>query len=290
MSDIYGPFALKLHAFGLERLHDPNWTGMELFDRLKQHTRGRREPVTLLREPLERGLLYWLGIWLLEDFLSDGHFEDLDPEHRAWFLEDLVALLKKHRIRGSGSEIRSTSGFLRRVDAKYEQSEDHYFAYLESENGNDAMNDGFKNMLAVFEPNRERLQAAYASNFSDRVFHDRELCGYVAHLTVRIGFDGDDNDSGTPRQWVQRVRWPERVKTMLRARDRGKCSQCGRDLLGELLADPHIDHIVPIARGGCNDIVNLQILCDRCNLKKRAGSLPAKSSVPRYIRRGEGSR
>jgi hypothetical protein len=39
--------ALKLHAFGLTQLHDPNWTGMDLFDRLKRHTRGRVEPTTL---------------------------------------------------------------------------------------------------------------------------------------------------------------------------------------------------------------------------------------------------
>jgi hypothetical protein len=40
--------ALNLHAFGLAQLHDPNWTGMDLFDRLKQHTRGRQEPTSLL--------------------------------------------------------------------------------------------------------------------------------------------------------------------------------------------------------------------------------------------------
>jgi len=37
--DLYTPVALKLHAFGLQRLHDPNWTGMELFDQLKHPVR-----------------------------------------------------------------------------------------------------------------------------------------------------------------------------------------------------------------------------------------------------------
>ncbi len=37
--DVYTPVALKLHAFGLERLQDPNWTGMELFDYLKRPVR-----------------------------------------------------------------------------------------------------------------------------------------------------------------------------------------------------------------------------------------------------------
>jgi hypothetical protein len=35
--------ALKLHAFGLTQLHDPNWTGMDMFDRLKRYTRGRQQ-------------------------------------------------------------------------------------------------------------------------------------------------------------------------------------------------------------------------------------------------------
>jgi hypothetical protein len=54
--------ALKLHAYGLTQLHDPNWTGMDLFDRLKQHTRGRQEPTKMLFKTLRHGLLYHLGL------------------------------------------------------------------------------------------------------------------------------------------------------------------------------------------------------------------------------------
>lgn len=33
---------------------------------------------------------------------------------------------------------------------------------------------------------------------------------------------------------------------------------------------PHVDHIVPVARGGANDPSNYQALCARCNKSKGA--------------------
>ncbi|MBK7922175.1 MAG: HNH endonuclease [Gemmatimonadetes bacterium] len=72
---------------------------------------------------------------------------------------------------------------------------------------------------------------------------------------------------------------------MLHSRDRGKCSLCQKDLDHELQSDPHIDHLVPLARGGCNDIVNLQQLCSQCNLAKGPLEVECLSSVPGYIRR-----
>jgi hypothetical protein len=87
--------ALKLHAFGLNQLHDPNWTGMDMFDRVKQHTRGREQPTTMLFKTLRHGLLYHLGLWLYEEYIiSDIHRMSLGGEYRLWYLEDLLDLLK----------------------------------------------------------------------------------------------------------------------------------------------------------------------------------------------------
>ena len=47
----------------------------------------------------------------------------------------------------------------------------------------------------------------------------------------------------------------------------------------------HIDHIFPMPQGGCNDVVNLQLLCSTCNLQKLAKKEEVTTSVPRYIRR-----
>ncbi|AFZ29012.1 HNH endonuclease [Gloeocapsa sp. PCC 7428] len=44
-------------------------------------------------------------------------------------------------------------------------------------------------------------------------------------------------------------------------RDRLQCQSCGKTAIENLT----IDRIIPLARGGKNDISNLQTLCRTCN-------------------------
>ena len=50
-------------------------------------------------------------------------------------------------------------------------------------------------------------------------------------------------------------------------KQKGRCANpcCRRSLKKKY----HIDHIVPVIRGGSSDIGNIQLLCPSCNLKKR---------------------
>lgn len=52
------------------------------------------------------------------------------------------------------------------------------------------------------------------------------------------------------------------VKTIVLARDSGICTYCGNK------RNPHVDHIVPVSRGGSNDFVNLTTSCGPCNQSK----------------------
>ena len=45
------------------------------------------------------------------------------------------------------------------------------------------------------------------------------------------------------------------------------------------------DHIVPLASHGANDVTNLQLLCEECNLKKSARSEPVSSLYLRALQR-----
>jgi 5-methylcytosine-specific restriction endonuclease McrA len=57
------------------------------------------------------------------------------------------------------------------------------------------------------------------------------------------------------------------VESLLRAQ-RGRCACCKK--VAGFGSPYHLDHIVPVARGGTNERGNLQILCPSCNLQKSA--------------------
>jgi 5-methylcytosine-specific restriction protein A len=64
----------------------------------------------------------------------------------------------------------------------------------------------------------------------------------------------------------KRVAIPSEVRKYVLERDNYQCRSCGKTAAEAKL---HIDHIIPLARGGMDDISNLQTLCQRCNQRKR---------------------
>jgi len=57
-----------------------------------------------------------------------------------------------------------------------------------------------------------------------------------------------------------------RVRFAVLKRDNYQCQICGRSqTVGVQL---HVDHIVPLAKGGSNNMENLQTTCDECNIGK----------------------
>ena len=66
--------------------------------------------------------------------------------------------------------------------------------------------------------------------------------------------------SKTPRIYL-----PSAVRKYVFERDKNQCQSCGKQY-GETSLT--IDHIIPLSRGGSNDISNLQTLCFSCNRKK----------------------
>ena len=63
-----------------------------------------------------------------------------------------------------------------------------------------------------------------------------------------------------------RISIPPEVRKYVFERDRYQCQSCGKTQLETQLS---IDHIIPLARGGQNDISNLQTLCCPCNRQKK---------------------
>lgn len=72
---------------------------------------------------------------------------------------------------------------------------------------------------------------------------------------------------------LRRFPLPEWVRRAVFYRDRGLCSVCARDLSGlvNIWSEDQYDHIVPLAKGGLNDVTNIQLLCGDCNRRKCDG-------------------
>jgi hypothetical protein len=68
---------------------------------------------------------------------------------------------------------------------------------------------------------------------------------------------------------LRRVSIPAWAQRAIFFRDRGRCVFCQADLSG-ILSINGIEHVVPLARGGLNDVTNLQLLCRECNGAKHA--------------------
>jgi hypothetical protein len=275
--------SLKLFAHGINNLHDPNWTGMFLYDQVKQHLKSRVQPYDLLKKPLEKGFSYCLGGLIFDEYFSEAHIEHLHGEYKFWFVSDLCDFVKIHALK-STPDLISLSDEVNNISSLYETDEDEYWDYIDSKEFNRKALSLSNRYIQQNQSEFIALRTLYSEEFSDRMLHDRQLCFYASKLLVQIGFDGDADDTG-PKQWVEREYWPERVKAILKSRDRGKCTNCLADLVMELDESIHIDHMIPISKGGCNDIVNLQILCSKCNLSKSAHLEEISSSIPRYIRR-----
>lgn len=77
--------------------------------------------------------------------------------------------------------------------------------------------------------------------------------------------------TGEPLTWPRARRDPVRapvpqdVKWAILRRDGFRCKSCGSE--GRPL---HVDHVLPVSKGGSDNPENLQALCDKCNLRKGA--------------------
>lgn len=73
----------------------------------------------------------------------------------------------------------------------------------------------------------------------------------------------------------------KKQKQRILERDGHRCMQCGST------KKLHIDHIVPVSKGGTSDDDNLQVLCEKCNTSKGAKIVHESSTNrPRIVENG----
>ncbi|MGG3573255.1 HNH endonuclease signature motif containing protein [Bacillus gobiensis] len=87
----------------------------------------------------------------------------------------------------------------------------------------------------------------------------------------------------TTKNRLKRQHFPVWLKSAILYRDKGTCVICRCDL-SNLIRNQNqinIDHIIPLNALGSNDASNMQLLCDKCNNRKRDHSTETSSmNVP----------
>jgi hypothetical protein len=289
---LYFPFTLRLYGQVLTCLRDNNFAGLDLFYRIKDCWKRRDTPNDLLLRPLERGLSVKIGEWCFDSMLDvdcpysskqKPYYQYLGKEDFLWLLEDVVEAARLTGFFGGEPLLNVIATRVNEIDALLVSDEAAYWDQVERA-GRRELTKMFLQLCRNQRAPLLQMGQLYAYEIGDRILHDRELCHFIAQTVMDIGFGGE-TDEGMRSQWVERERWPSRIKEILRARDRGKCAACGLDIVQELKEEGHIDHMFPLARGGCNDLVNLQLLCSPCNRRKLDRADTPTTSVPRYVRR-----
>lgn len=126
---------------------------------------------------------------------------------------------------------------------------------------------------------------------TDEVFHvlfnDVRFLQRFNHLCAGyIENSGFGEDLKTRRGTLKRVAIPVWARRAIFYRDKGECRACKRSLAAVInqLETERYDHIVPLARFGANDVTNLQLLCEPCNLKKSGGTVPVSTLYQHALR------
>ena len=77
---------------------------------------------------------------------------------------------------------------------------------------------------------------------------------------------------GQGRERTRKINKPHHKRKVLYKRQGGKCAICRKHLQIDDYTSINdymtLDHILPVSRGGCNGLKNLQGLCKACNLAK----------------------
>lgn len=98
---------------------------------------------------------------------------------------------------------------------------------------------------------------------NEKIDQSRSLIAYI------------EDESRKAPQKAKRKTIPRGLKNRVFEKSNGICAYCGTDLVKN--GNWHVDHVVPICRGGKDEIENLVAACHRCNTKK--GDKPANEII-----------
>lgn len=128
----------------------------------------------------------------------------------------------------------------------------------------------YKMFNFIFNRNQTRYRQQNYQKYSYTVQNTDNIISLSLKEMFNIADDLEAIDYETTRtKWEsknQRKLMTKKLRIKIKNRDNYTCQICGKYMPDEV--GLHIDHIIPIKKGGKSVESNLQVLCDKCNLKK----------------------
>jgi len=102
------------------------------------------------------------------------------------------------------------------------------------------------------------------------LFRDHEFL-FEFQKCIQLTIEEPSREIHSPPPNIRRARrLPKWLERAVFHRDMGHCQLCGKDVTAEVFPHGkyHLDHLLPLSKGGTNDSTNFQLLCAECNLRK----------------------
>ncbi|MBC9785884.1 HNH endonuclease [Heliobacterium chlorum] len=213
--------------------------------------------------PFEKNsILHEFIYWAIERILLDENdlksFEKIDENNYFEYEFKVNLFMKKHDI----SHISFAKWFNTVNEYEKTINEDCLVAYF------DYLKEGPLHTLLT-----QTTEEVFYILFQNRAFlkeFNMHIAFYISNTEIK-NLSTEDKKYFEKDGILKRDNIPKWVRKAIFFRDRGHCCCCNRDLTGLISLidlEPTMDHIVPLAEGGSNDISNLQLLCKTCNSRK----------------------
>ena len=114
-----------------------------------------------------------------------------------------------------------------------------------------------------------KYSIAYTSPKGQNRYAKAKIYNHIALKQHYLTAMAQDRQKTTYQRQVEseRAKMTDSLRYDVLKRDNFRCKYCGAKASDNIKL--HIDHIIPVSKGGKTCLKNLQVLCERCNMGKR---------------------